>query len=144
LEGIHDVFPLDSDDDNDPISRKKLLKDEGRYALLKTILGFEFNGNAKTMWLEDAKREKILATLQSWIRTASRGTGAILFKQFKMIAAKLRHAFTAIPARVGLLSPFNRVLAKKPTIVWLTRHKKLLASIRGCHTLLRESTKDPT
>ncbi len=51
LEGIHNVFPLDSDDDNDPISRKKLLKDEGRYALLKTILGFEFDGNAKTMWL---------------------------------------------------------------------------------------------
>jgi hypothetical protein len=75
------------------------------------------------MWLEDAKREKLLATLQSWIRRASRGMGAIPFKQFETIAVKLRHAFTAIPAGVGLLSPFNRILAKKPKIVWLTWHK---------------------
>jgi hypothetical protein len=39
------------------------------------------------MWLEDAKREKLLATLQSWIQTALRGTGAIPFKQFETIAA---------------------------------------------------------
>ncbi len=123
LERIHNVFPPDSDDDNDPISQKKLLKDEGQYLLLKTLLGFEFDGNAKTMWLEDAKRENLLATLQLWIQNASRGTGAIPFKQFKTIVAKLRHAFTAISAGVGLLSPCNRILAQKPKIVWLSRHK---------------------
>jgi hypothetical protein len=144
LEGIHNVFPPDSNDNNDPILQKKLLKDEGQYLLLKTLLGFEFDGNAKTMWLEDAKQEKLLATLQSWIRNASQGTGAIPFKQFKTIVAKLWHAFTAIPAGVGLLSPCNRILAQKPKIVWLSRHKHLLANIRGCRTLLWESTKDPT
>ncbi len=144
LEGIHDVFPPDDNDYNDPISRKKLLKDEGSYSLLKTLLGFEFDGNAKTMWLEVAKREKLLATLQSWIRNASRGAGGIPFKQFETIVAKLRHAFTAIPNGMGLLSPCNQNLAQKPNIVWLSRHKHLLANIRGCRTLLRESTKDPT
>ncbi len=107
FEGIHDVFPPDDDDNNDPISRKKLLKDKGRYSVLKTLLGFEFDGNAKTMWLKVAKREKLLATLQSWIRNASRGAGGIPFKQFETIVAKLRHAFTAIPAGVELLSPCN-------------------------------------
>jgi hypothetical protein len=136
LEGIHDVFPPDNDGDNDPISRKKLLKDKGRYSLLKTLLGFEYDGNAKTMWLEVVKCKKLLATLQSWIRNASRGAGGILFKQFETIVAKLRHAFTAILAGVGLLSPFNRILAQKPNIVWLSWHKHLLANIRGCRTLL--------
>ncbi len=91
LEGIHDVFRPDDDADNDPISRKKLLKDKGRYSLLKTLLGFEFDRNAKTMWLEVAKCEKLLATLQSWIRKASRGAGSIPFKQCETIVAKLRH-----------------------------------------------------
>jgi hypothetical protein len=144
LEGIHNVFPPDSNDDNNPILQKKLLKDEGQYLLLKTLLGFEFDGNVKTIWLEDAKQEKLLATLQSWIQNALRRTGAIPFKQFEMILAKLRHAFTAIPVGVGLLSPCNWILAQKPKIVWLSRHKHLLANIRGCRTLLRESTKDPT
>ncbi len=119
LEGIHNVFPPDSNDDNDPILQQKLRKDEGRYMLLKALLGFKFDGNAKTLWLEDAKREKLLSTLHSWIRNASRGTGAILFKQFKTIVAKLRHAFTAIPAGVGLLSPCNCILDQKSQIVWL-------------------------
>jgi hypothetical protein len=70
--------------------------------------------------------------------------GAILFKQFETIVAKLRHAFTAIPAGVGLLSPCNCILAQKPQIDWLSRHKHLLAGIRGCRTLLWESTKNPT
>jgi hypothetical protein len=107
-------------------------------------LGFDFDGNTKIIWLEEAKHEKLLATLQCWIRLALRGTGGIPFKQFETIVAKLRHAFTAIPAGVGLLSPCNRILAQKPQIVWLSSHKQLLAAIRGCRTLLRESTKDPT
>jgi hypothetical protein len=30
MEGIYDVFPPDDDNGNNPISKKKLLKDEGR------------------------------------------------------------------------------------------------------------------
>jgi hypothetical protein len=63
MEGIHDVFPPDNNDGNDQISKKKLLKDEGRYSTIKTLLGFDFDGNAKTIWLEDTKQEKLPATL---------------------------------------------------------------------------------
>jgi hypothetical protein len=144
MEGIHDIFPPDDDDANDPISEKKLLKRDGQYDVLKTLLGIEFDGVGKTLWLEAAKREKLLTTLHTWIRMASRGHGGIPFKQFEITIAKLRHAFTAIPAGVGLLSPCNRILAKKPPIVWLTSQKQVLAAIIGCRTLLQESTKDPT
>jgi hypothetical protein len=44
MSGIHDVFPADLVDSNDPISEKKLLKGEGQYALIKTIPGFKFDG----------------------------------------------------------------------------------------------------
>jgi len=67
MEGIHDVFSADSNDGNDPILEKKLLKGDGQYVALKTILGFEFDGNNKTLWLEEAKREKLLTTLHGWI-----------------------------------------------------------------------------
>jgi hypothetical protein len=96
------------------------------------------------LWLEDAKREKLLSILHLWLQNASRVMGAIPFKQFETVVAKLRHAFTAIPAGVGLLSPCNWILAQKPNIVWLSRNKPLLANIWGCRTLLQESTKDPT
>ncbi len=52
MHGIHDVFPPDEDDSNEPISEKKLQKGEGRYDTRKTLLGIDFDGEGKTMWLE--------------------------------------------------------------------------------------------
>ena len=46
LTGIHDVFPKDEDDDNDPISLKKLKKLEGSWVLQKDMLGFMFDSMA--------------------------------------------------------------------------------------------------
>jgi hypothetical protein len=144
MEGIHGVFPPDQDDSNDPISEKKMRKTEGQYATLKTILRFNFDGVAKTLWLEEAKGEKLLTMLHRWIKAAIWGSGGIPFKQFKTTVAKLRHAFTAISAGVGLLSPCNCILATKPKVVWLNQNKQVFAALKGCHTLLQESTKDPT
>ncbi len=111
MEGIHDIFPPDNDDTNDPLSEKKLLKRDSQYDVLKTLLGIEFDGVGKTLWLKAAKREKLLTTLHTWIGMASCGHGGVPFNQSKITIAKLRHAFAAIPAGVGLLSPCNRVLA---------------------------------
>ena len=57
MHGIHDVFPPDNDDNEDPISEKKMKKGKGLYDIKKMLLGFDFDGNAKTMWLESAKQE---------------------------------------------------------------------------------------
>jgi hypothetical protein len=109
MTGIHDVFPKDAVDSNDSISEKKLIKQEGWYAMLKTLLGFDFNGTAKTMWLEAAKREKLLTILKSWVRTGKWGTAGIPFKEYESVILKLCHAFISIPAGVGLLSQCNQV-----------------------------------
>jgi hypothetical protein len=64
MTGIHDVFPPNGDNSNDPILEKKLLKEEGRYSTQKTLLGFDFDGTTKMMWLEAAKRETLLTILK--------------------------------------------------------------------------------
>ena len=101
--GIHDVFPANIVNSNDPISEKKLKKGEGQYSTLKTLLGFDFNGTRKTMWLEEEKRTKLLTSLKGWIRSGEREQG-IPFKEFESTIAKLRHAFIALTGGKGLLS----------------------------------------
>jgi hypothetical protein len=143
LHGIHDVFPADDNDDNNPTSLKKLLKKEGQWDLLKEILGFEFDGNAKTMQLDEKKREFLLAILTKWIRTAQHKSGGVEFKEFETVIAKVRHAFMCIPEGRGLLTPMNRLLRKKPAFVYIHRNKKLFHTIKDCRTPLREATLRP-
>ena len=144
MTGIHDVFPADDDDSNDPISEKKLKQGDGRYATKKIILGFEFDGVNKTLWLEEAKRAHLLTVLQGWIRSSKAGMMGIPFKEFESVIAKVRHAFTAIPAGRGLLTPCNKMLRTKPPLVFLKRNPILRAAVMGCRTLLRESSYSPT
>lgn len=68
MYGIHDVFPPDLIDTSNPISKKKLDKFDGSWAVVKDILGLTFDGIAKTVWLEEAKRDAILTILHGWIR----------------------------------------------------------------------------
>jgi hypothetical protein len=110
MHRIHDVFPADDNNANDPISKNKLMKGEGAMSTTKTILGFDFDGMEKTMWLEFAKRNQLLMILHSWIQTSKRSAHGIPFKEFESVLAKIRHAFTALPAELGLLSPCNAVL----------------------------------
>jgi hypothetical protein len=144
MTGIHDVFSPDNDDSNDPISKKKMIKEEGHYPNRKTLLGFDFDGSAKTMWLEVAKQEKPLTVLKGWVCSGKRGMAGIPFKEFESVVAKLRHAFTCIPVGVGLLLPCNQVLKVRSPYVYLHRNARVLNAIEGCRTLLRESTWEPT
>ena len=110
----------------------------------KVILGFEFDGINKTLWLEEAKRAYLLTVLHGWIRSSKAGMIGIPFKEFESVIAKVRHAFTAIPAGRGLLTPCNKMLQTKPPLVFLQRNPILRAAIMGCCTLLQESSDSPT
>jgi hypothetical protein len=44
MHRIHDVFPSDDNDANDPIYKNKLTKGERAMSMAKTILGFDFDG----------------------------------------------------------------------------------------------------
>ena len=146
MHGIHDVFPEHKYDATDPIAKNKLLKGKGQMSTSKMLLGFNFNGKDKTMWLETAKRDQLLTILHSWICTSERRAQGIPFKEIELVLAKIRHAFTALPDGVGLfsLSPCNAVLQKKPDIVYLQQNEALKQALLLCRMLLRESTTQPT
>jgi hypothetical protein len=113
--------------------------------VLKEVLGFEFDGVAKTMQLDEKKREFLLAVLTKWIRTGQHKAGGIELKEFESVIAKVRHAFMSIPDGRGLLTPMmNKLLRKRPAFVYLHRNKKLFHAIKDCRTLLREATSRPT
>jgi hypothetical protein len=55
MMGIHNVFPEAKDNKNDPISLKKMKKGESQLSTRKMLLGFEFDGDKKMLWLKHEK-----------------------------------------------------------------------------------------
>ncbi len=89
LHGIHYVFPPSADNSKDPILAKKLRKGNGTYESNKCILGFNFDGVNKTIWLEEDKRASLLTILHQWIRRATRAKKGVPFAEFESATAKL-------------------------------------------------------
>ena len=143
MDGIHDVFPPAPDPKEDPISNKKLQKEEGAWANVKEILGMTFDGSEKTIWLSTEKRDRLIDTLRVWIRKCTRKVG-IAFTEFQSTLSKLQHAFLTIPAGRGLLSPFYKVLAATPKVVLLHTNVHLRNAVVDCRTFLRETVSSPT
>ncbi len=144
LHGIHDVFPPSTSDDSDPILSKKLRKGDGTFESTKCILGFDFYGANKTIWLEEEKRAAILTILHQWLWGATKSRRGIPFAEFESVTAKLRHAFTALLEARGLLSPCNWILRRRPPVVFLHRNGALLEAIADIRTILRETIVRPT
>ena len=144
LHGIHDVFPPSTDDTKDPILAKKLPKGDGTFESTKCLLGFDFDGVNKMIWLEEAKRASLLTILNQWIRGATRARRGIPFAEFESVTAKLRHAFMALREGRGLLSPCNWIIQRRPKVVYLHRDGTLLEAIQDIRTILRASMSQPT
>ena len=89
--GIHDVFPANAEDEEDPLSFKKIQHGDGTWNLRKDILGFTFDGDGKTLWLEAPKREALLTILHQWLRASRASQAGIAFTEFESIIAKVRH-----------------------------------------------------
>ena len=106
----HDVLPADVNNAEDPILAKNLQKGDATFDTTKCILGVNFDGVEKNMWLEDEKRAMLLTVLHQWLRGATQSQRGIPFLEFESVTAKIRHAFTALPTGKGLLSPCNWVL----------------------------------
>ncbi len=84
------MFPPSSDNSKDPISAKKLQQGDGTLFKSKTcILGFDFDGNSKTIWLEEEKRVALLTILHQWLRGATKLKQGISFAKFESVMAKL-------------------------------------------------------
>lgn len=108
------------------------------------MLGFIFDGDEKTMQLDEEKRAMLLAVLHKWIRSAKRKTAGIEFKEFESVIYKIRHCFRSIPAGKGLMTPCNNIIGLRPARVYLHRNKKLTTALKDMRTLIREATAEPT
>jgi hypothetical protein len=142
---IHEIFPPSDTPEDDPISFKKLVQQEGSWDTIKEILGFCFNGSDKTMWVNNGKRDALISTMKGWLRATSKNaTFGIPFRDFRSTLYKVRYAFLSIPAGKGLMSPFYSILGKEPTVVFLRRNHKLRTAIQECCIFLRSSVSHPT
>jgi hypothetical protein len=111
LNGIHDVFPPnDTDDNEDPTSLKKLLKGDGAWDVVKEILGWVFDGDAKTIELAPEKVTERLSLVEACLTAARKGR-AIPMAKFQKVVGKLRDTAIGIPAGLGLMSPLNVALS---------------------------------
>jgi hypothetical protein len=75
MQGIHDCFLANDNDDNDPILLSKVKKGEINLSTRTTLVGFDFDGMDKTLWLKEyngrnsylsLKNESALANKATW------------------------------------------------------------------------------
>jgi hypothetical protein len=144
MQGIHNCFPADDNYDNAPVLLSKIKKEESNLLTQKTLLGFDFDGTDKMLWLEENKQQKLLTILQKWIHSSKQSNKGIPFNEVQLIIAKIHHAFTVILAENGLMSPCNAILKLQPQHVFLHKNEDLRSAIEGTRTLLHESTLEPT
>ncbi|KAL7486476.1 hypothetical protein ACHAW6_012076 [Cyclotella cf. meneghiniana] len=92
--------------------------------------GFEFKSNVglRLIYMEEGKREILLATFHMKVRSANTHREGIPFLELYSIIYKIWHAFIAIPN--GLLSPACAIIQNQP-------HHPLL-SLHNIRTLLHE------
>ncbi len=114
LHAMHSIFPAspnpDEDPDSEPISLKKLHAGDGVWAFRKEILGWIFDGIARTIELPPGKLHKIRSAAKKMLRQQ----GSSL-RDFQSLLGKLQHACLAIPTGKGLLSPLYHLLPKDTT-----------------------------
>ena len=106
LHAIHSIFPPTSvtgHDGEDPVSQKKLDEGEGIWAVRKEILGWIFDGMARTIELPPNKVARIEASLTSILRHKRCTNGDL-----QSLLGKLQHATLGIPAGKGLLAPLYK------------------------------------
>ena len=60
MTGIHDVFPSDDTDNDNPISEKKLKQGEGIYSTRKNIIGIQFQWGRKNYVARRSKTRKTI------------------------------------------------------------------------------------
>ena len=149
MHGIHDVFPPAKLEEDDPNSAKKLRKGDEAWALDKDLLGFDFDGNDRTLILDTQKREALLSKLKEWTRAAKRrGTSSaarIDFVEFRKVICQLRNASISIPSGKGLLSEASKLASNENTRwVFIRVGQRLYQELHGWRTILHEATSAPT
>ncbi|KAL7526943.1 hypothetical protein ACHAWF_001977 [Thalassiosira exigua] len=144
LHAIHSVFPppdITGHAGEDPISVKKMLEDEGLWAVRKDILGWMMDGATRCIKLAEAKQKAILAKLKVVLRMK----WGVPFKRLQKLVGKLRHASIGVPAGKYLFGPINLLMAQEELdyVVWRLAPEEKQA-LEDWGQLIREAPREPT
>ncbi|HEY9815755.1 MAG TPA: hypothetical protein V6D20_08145, partial [Candidatus Obscuribacterales bacterium] len=147
LHAIHQIFPptiATGHSGEDPISYKKLvLEGEGIWDVRKEILGWVFDGAARTMWLPEPKVAKLFDDITSILRLKHAET-----KAFHSLLGKLAHAMMGTAGGTALLPPLykavNAALGQSRTTIQIHPNSSQAHALQDLRTLLRVLGKRPT
>jgi hypothetical protein len=143
LHAIHEIFPpphvTGHVDGKDPVSLKKLHKGDAQWAHKKEILGFMFDGKAKTVFLPDHKSDDLTQELDRVLKKKH-----LPFKRFRTLLGKLRHVAIILPGLRGLFTPANAILGAEPPTVSLSAAAPLRQTFKDIRSLIRDLRRRPT
>ena len=138
------MFPSNDDDDEDPISVKKLIKLDGQWDIEKELVECTFEGIKNSMVLEEKKMITIIVVLKEWLRSR-RG---VPFSELHKAVAKVMNAANRVPAARALFSDSNRLIwspAKKvagsikASLTYKYYKNKLTSGQQGANNLFHET-----
>jgi hypothetical protein len=143
LHTIHGLFPSPERSGHvggkDPISLKKLEAGDAQWAPTKELLGFVFNGAARTVHLTQRKATGIA---EATARLLKKNRAAL--HQFQSVVGKMRHVTTILPAARGLFTPLNRALRGAPTTVALSANGDVRSALLDLRQLVLKLADRPT
>jgi hypothetical protein len=143
LHTIHGLFPPPSQSGHvggkDPISLKKLEAGDARWAHTKELLGFVFDGQARTVRLT---QRKALGITEATTRILKKNRVAT--HKFQSVVGKLRHVATILPSARALFTPLNRALRLTPHTIALSASGEVRAALLDLRQLVTTLAARPT
>lgn len=143
LHTIHGLFPPPERSGHlngkDPISLKKLEAGDAQWAPTKELLGFVFDGAARTVHLTQRKATGIVEHTTRLLKK-----NRVATHKFQSVVGKMRHVTTILPAARGLFTPLNRALRGAPTTVALTARGDVRAALLDLRQLVATLAARPT
>ena len=143
LHTIHGLFPAPDRSGHasgkDPISQKKLDAGDAQWAPAKELLGFVFDGQARTVHLTQRKATGIADATTKLLK---KHRAAI--RKFQSIVGKMRHVTTILPAARAMFTPLNRALHGSPVVISLGPKSEARAALLDLRQLVLQLASRPT
>jgi len=126
---------------NEPIALKKLAQGDGLWATQKEILGWLFDGLARTITLPKEKITSLTQDLRALIRRPKARV-----RDLQRIQGRLTHAAIGIPNGKGLLSPIVALVTKhrNTPCASVTLDKATKQALQDWIHLIHTANRQPT
>ena len=122
-----------------PVSEKKAIRGDTRFEKTKEMLGFDLDGNARTVRLPTKKAEAIVTEIRKLLKKKK-----VRRNRFQSITGKLQHASLVMPATKPLFNPLYNALKGNPRHIHIPPHSPCRVALRDFIDLTLEAARRPT